>query len=400
MNIVGIVGEYNPFHYGHLYHLLETKKLFDDCAVVCAMSGDFVQRGEAALFDKFVRAEAACRCGVDLVLELPVRWALSSAEGFADGAVQLLNNAGCEYISFGSECGNIKLMEETAELFCGGSFIEEIKEKMRTDKELSFAAARETVLSEYSRELSEIIKTPNNILGVEYIKAIKNREYNIRPLTVKRRGNAHDSYGGEELPSASEIRQRFFQGEQIERFIPAEAWSVYARAIEDGRVQNRELFDMILLSRLRMFGREYYNSLPDTSDGLGNRLFRASRECTALQEMYNITKTKKYAMSRVRRACMCACIGITKDSASDALPYIRVLAANKKGRFVLKKITEEKCVPVITKPTSVKKYDKKYQKMFADGVSANDLYVLGVSNKSVAYGGQDWTKSPIIVEDA
>ena len=400
MNTIGIVGEYNPFHYGHLYHLNETRKLFDDCAVVCAMSGDFVQRGEPALFDKFTRAEAACRNGADLVLELPVKWALSSAEGFAEGAVQLLSYAGAEYISFGSECGDIERLKDTAALLCNINIIEKIKEKMKTDKELSFASARELVLSEYSETAAEIIGTPNNILGVEYIKAINRLKLNIKPVTVKRNGNAHDALTGEGLPSASEIRQRFIRGECIEDFIPPEAWRVYAQAVENGRVLDGKLFDSVLLSRARMLGRDHYNALPDTSDGLGDRLFRASRECTDLEELYSLAKTKKYAMSRIRRACMCACIGITREYDMPDVPYVRVLAANKKGREVLKKMSVNCPVPILTKSASVKKSDVQCRKMYAVGVSANDLYVLGYKAENARKGGQDWTTSPKIVDNA
>lgn len=400
MDIIGIVGEYNPFHYGHLYQLCETKKLFSDSAVVCAMPGDFVQRGEAAMFDRFTRAEAACRCGIDLVLELPVRWSLSSAEGFARGAVQLLGYAGCNYISFGSESGNIGDIEKAADLINDRAVIERIKKKMRADRDLSFASARECVLSEYSEPAAELIRTPNNILAVEYVKAIKDLELSIKPITVKRKGNAHDTISTDGLPPASEIRRRFMRGEAVEEYIPPEAWSVYAKAIRSGRVIDRELFDSILLSRLRMFDRDYYNKLPDTSDGLGDRLFRASRECRGTEELFDMAKTKKYAMSRIRRACMCACIGITNDNKADSVPYARVLAANAKGRYILKQMKGNAPVPVITKPAYVNKNDKKCQKVYAEGVSANDLYVLGYTDKNAGFGGQDWKTSPIIVENA
>ena len=196
MNVIGIVCEYNPFHSGHLYMINESRRrLGEDSVTVCVMSGDFVQRGEAALYSKFARAEAACRCGADLVLELPLPWSVSSAEGFAEGAVSVLAAAGCTHLSFGSECGELEPLAALAREILNPATAGKIKDCLSADASLSYAMARQRVLSEALGETGELLSGPNNILAVEYLKAIYKHAYPIIPMTVKRIGSGHDKAG-------------------------------------------------------------------------------------------------------------------------------------------------------------------------------------------------------------
>ncbi|MBP8641169.1 MAG: nucleotidyltransferase family protein, partial [Oscillospiraceae bacterium] len=214
MKILGIVAEYNPFHNGHKLHIEESKKSISrETATVCVMSGDYVQRGEAAIFSKYARAEAAVRGGADLVLELPLPWALSSAEGFARGAVGLLGSLNCiDYLSFGSECGDMAILNSLATALLDPNFDVEIREELKSG--ISYAAARQATLSKSIGGLADYLETPNNILAVEYLKAIYNQRLKIEPITIKRIGAGHDEQGG----SASDIRSMLEGGKQIKKY--------------------------------------------------------------------------------------------------------------------------------------------------------------------------------------
>ena len=203
MNVAGIVAEYNPFHNGHAYHIEATRAaLGEDTAIVCCMTGDFVQRGEAAVYSKYARAEAAARCGADLVFELPLQWSVSSAEGFARGAVGLLGALGAvKYLSFGSECGETKPLETLAFALLDPNMDGEIKSELAEG--VSYAAARQRALARSVGELSTILDTPNNILAVEYIKAIYNLHLEMQPITVPRYGSEHDGAGEGNMRSAA-----------------------------------------------------------------------------------------------------------------------------------------------------------------------------------------------------
>ena len=398
MKTVGIVAEYNPFHFGHEYHIEKTRERLGDCLIVCVMSGDFVQRGEPALFSKYARAEAAIGCGADLVMELPLPWALSSAEGFARGAVGLLEDMGADHISFGSESGDIAAIEKAAEALLSEDFSSIIKKILKKETEISFAAARDKALNELIGDSAAVIRSANDTLAVEYVKAIKMLGSRIEPIAVKRQGNGHDIAGETGFLSASDIRRRFFMGEDISELVPVAAAKVFKEEISAGRVTEKELFDTAALARLRGFDTEYFSSLPDCSDGLGQRLYKESRVCTSLDELYAAAKTKKYAMSRVRRACMCAVLGIREGMNEGRAPYAKVLAANDKGCKLLRTISDKKSIPLITKPAKINKYDNILQNLYAIGVYAHDITALCYSDRSMRTGAKEWQISPKIVK--
>lgn len=400
MSIVGIICEYNPFHTGHLLHINETRRsLGADSTVVCVMSGDFVQRGEHALYSKFARAEAACRCGADLVVELPLPWALSSAEGFAKGAVSLLSAFGAEYISFGSEEGDTGPLEEIAKALLDEVFTEEIKELMASQSSLSFASARQTVLERRMGEKAALIAKPNNILGIEYIKAINSLGLDVKPFTLARVGSEHDGGGNDEIKSASELRKLIRQGKDAGRFIPPQALGVLRREHEQGRELDEELFEVALLSRLRALDREDYNRLPDSGDGLGNKLWKAVRTEPTFDAVLASAKSKRYALSRIRRICMCAALGIDAQMPLGLPGYGRVLASNEKGFAVLKGMEEKEGFAVITKPASANKLSSTERLIFQLGADAHDLYSLSYLAKMERKGGKDWRTSPFVVKN-
>ena len=222
-NVIGIVAEYNPFHNGHARLIEQTRaRLGADCPVVCVMSGDFVQRGSPAVYAKFARAEAAARCGADLVLELPLPWALSSAEGFARGAVGLLGSLGVvTHLSFGSECGELEPLQRVAEALLDPLLGEDLRAELQAG--IPFAAARQQAVARRVGALAELLQAPNNILAVEYLKAIFDQRLDLHPLTILRTGAQHDRPAEGNVRAASELRTRIGAGEDVSAFLPRAA---------------------------------------------------------------------------------------------------------------------------------------------------------------------------------
>ena len=401
MGIIGIVSEYNPFHKGHEHHINMSKlALGGDSPVVCVMSGDFVQRGEHAMYSKFARAEAAVRSGADLVIELPLPWALSSAEAFAKGSVGLLNALGVTHLSFGSESGDIEPLDKLARFLLNEEITEEVKLLMDREANLSFPAARQKVLEKHLGELGKQLELPNNILAVEYIKALHELKSDIQPMTVLRFGSGHDQVGNSGPKSASELRRAILDGKDISADIPAKAAEVYNREKLQGReASNKKQIEIAMLSRLRMFDEEYFNSIPDSADGMGTRLYKAVQEECSLDAVCSAAKSKRYTLARIRRMCMCACLGIMDGMNKSEVPYARVLAANEKGCELLKYIKTHQNIPIITKPATARELTD-CTKLFAIGASAHDFYTLSYGCLSERKMGQDWRNSPVIVKNA
>lgn len=397
MSVVGIVAEYNPFHLGHQYHIRRTREsVGSDAAVVCVMSGDFVQRGEAACFSKFARAEAACRCGADLVIELPLPWCLSSAEGFARGAVYLLDALGCDSISFGSESGDLDELKELALFLSDAAINNEIKKTLDNCGNMSYASARQQTLERYCGEKAYLLEKPNNILALEYLKAIRCIHSELNPITVRRFGSDHDGIGGE-MKSASELREMLWTGQDIFGEIPEEAADVFKRETEGGREISRiDLLESAILSRLRALRAEEYEQLPDASDGLGLRLFWAAHEEPSLESIMQEVKSKRYAMSRIRRMVCCAALGVNAEMTKRLPPYARVLAANDRGCEQLA-LLRGKTIPIITKPAAARELDENALRIFTLGANAHDLLALGCPNVEARRGGADWRTSPRIL---
>ena len=398
MRAFGIVCEYNPFHKGHAWQIEELRRTVgEDAAVVCVMSGDFVQRGEAAVFDKFARAEASCRCGADLVLELPLPWCLSSAEGFARGAVGLLGALGCEGLCFGSESGAIAKLEALASLLLDPAFNEAVKARLVREPNLSYAAARQDEAETVVGDAAKLLENPNDILAVEYLKAIRTLGLTMEALPVLRKGSGHDRDALEgETRAASEIRRRMAEGKTIVADVPPEAYAVYARETEKGRrVLNSAALETAALSRLLLLDEEDFAHLPDAADGLGNRVYRAVRENGSLEAICSAAKTKRYALARIRRLCLCACLGVKAGMSAGVPPYARVLAADEKGRAYLRQRSGEN--PIVTKPAAVRALGTDSISLFTLGARAHDFYTLGYGLRDGIIPDEDWRRGPLIV---
>lgn len=401
MKTAGIVAEYNPFHKGHALHLARTRAaLGPDGGVVCVMSGSFVQRGEPAVFAKHVRAAAALRCGADLVLELPLPWALSSAEGFARGAVGLLAGLGCvDALSFGSESGDAARLRETAALLEDPALSPFIKEEL--SEGLSFAAARQRALERLTGRDFDWLKAPNDLLAVEYAKALGRLGSRMELLPVRREGPAHDAdEGAGELLSASALRKRLLNGEAVDGFVPPAAMALYRAESAAGR---DPLFlrdaEQMLLARLRTMGEADFAALPDVSEGLEKRLARAAGTAGSVTAFLSAVKTKRYAAARLRRILCCAWLGIRAGDAAGTPPYARVLALNARGRLLLREAAERGSVPLLTKPAAVRGMSEAARRLFALEVRATDLLALCRPDPAERRGGQEWERGAVIMDN-
>ena len=396
MNVIGVVGEFNPFHLGHFEHFVKSREqLGEDRPIVCVMSGDFVQRGGPACFDKHLRARMAARCGADLVFELPLPWCTASAEGFAMGAVGLLDALGVvTHLAFGSEAGSLAPLTALAIAAAEPENIERIKAEM--GEGMPFAAAREKVLHETLGEESVLLQTPNNILAVEYIKALIALKSPMQAMTTLRRESVHDAMAGGRLRSAAQLRAMLGSGEDVTPFMPEEAARLAAGAMKEGRGPvTLESLEQGVMARLRALGPDDFAALPDATEGLENRLYKAVRDEGSLLSLLAAVKTKRYPLSRLRRMVTCAVLGVRADMMSDVPPYARLLASTQRGRDLLREMDGKTRVPILTKPAAVKDLPAPAGEIFDLGAAARDFYVLGYEAAEERTGGSDWRTGPV-----
>lgn len=330
MGAAGIIVEYNPLHSGHL-RLLEAGRaaLGPDTAMVCVMSGNFVQRGDFALLRKHARARAAVESGADLVLELPLPWAVSSAEGFAAGGVQALAATGVvEHLLFGSECGDVSALERVAAALLAPSFRDRLREVL--PGAVSFAAARQRALTGLlPEEDAALLESPNNILGIEYCKAILHRHAALTPLALPRLGAAHGGGAGAHAgtPMASASFLRGLPRPDWEPFVPTRAAELYGRAAADGLLLDGARLETAALALLRMQDPANFAQVRGVSEGLENRLTASVREADSLDDLYTRLKTKRYPHARLRRLVLDAALGFPAELPMP--PYLHVLGARK-----------------------------------------------------------------------
>lgn len=325
---VGIVCEYNPFHLGHRKQIDSIREKFGaNTGIICAMSGNYVQRGHPAVFDKTIRAEAAIRCGADLVVELPVTTSLSSAEGFAAGGVAVLSRL-CDGLCFGAETADLRQLLGTAEALLSEDFPKLLRRELDTGR--SFPAARQAALEKMGLP-GAILKSPNNILAVEYCKAILRQSSPMQPLPIFREGSYHAKEADFENPSATSLRIRLQNGLEISEYLPEPAGRVFAGA----PIHTLEAGQRAVLSRLRTMEDAEFEVLPFGSEGLWRKLMRESRTQATLEAIAAAVKSKRYTRSRIDRMILCAFLGITAPMLEAEIPYVRVLAFNDRGREIL-----------------------------------------------------------------
>ena len=414
MKTIGIICEYNPFHNGHARQLRLARELAgEDCALVCLMSGNYVQRGEPAIFPKAIRAEAALRCGADLVLELPLTAALSSAEGFAAGGVEILSALGCDYLCFGTETDDNNLIMSTAKANLDPAFDALLRAELETG--CSYPSARQRVLERLieaqtpvgadahvgpEREaqpvpavgaLSErpqglppagtasrpeavtdelvpqlsVLSRPNDLLAVEYCKAILKQGSPLRPLPIRRTGDYHATELDMESPSATAIRAAIErdcadkqclslharleachsgQSEESASSVPgASSWRPAVPACLRGLYQSASVHTMAageraVLAILRTLPDAAFEALPFGAEGLWSKLMKNCRRCASTGEIIEATKSKRYTRTRIQRMLLCAVLGLTAADLERRPPYARILGFNDRGRALLREM--------------------------------------------------------------
>lgn len=397
-NVLGIVAEYNPFHNGHLYHLETAKKLAKADYTIAIMSGNFTQRGSTSIVNKWTKAQMAIISGIDLVIELPTVYSVSSAENFAQGAIKILNSLNIvNKISFGIETDDFAALNNISSVLN-----EEPKEyKLMLSEELkkgnSFPKARENALIRYLNDnvrYKNILNNSNNILGIEYLKALKNSKSIIEPIPIKReKVYYNDKKIVDDFASATAIRKLLEtkQFEDIIRVVPKSTYEILRKETElENVVIDISKYEKEIIYNLRRMSVEQIAELPDVSEGLENSIKYAVNLCNTIDGVINIIKSKRYTQTRLQRILLFSLLGITQKDmimAKKVNPYIRILAFSKKGKELLSQISSANIkVPVIT---SVKKFEdtntnKSYKRMMEIDKFSTDIYTLAYKEGSLA----------------
>ena len=406
--VLGIICEYNPFHNGHLYHLEQSKKATGSNYVVAIMSGNFTQRGSTAIIDKWSRTEAALRCGVDLVIELPVLYATSSAENFAEGSIRILDSLKVvDYLSFGSETSDIDILDDIATVLYKEpkSYKNMLANELK--KGLSFPKARENALLLYlnNKKYANILSSPNNILGIEYIKALKKYKSNIRPISISRfeAGYNDINYSGN-IASATAIRNIIKNGsfDITKRLLPPPSFEILIDNIKQGHIiAELSVFERQIIYNLRKMSIDEIAELPDVSEGLEFSIKKAANSCNTIQEFLNIIKSKRYTSTRLQRILLYSLLGITKKDialSKKVNPYVRVLGLNNRGKFIISEIAKANSKLEII--TSVKRFadksnNKNLKLMLDKDIFATNVYTIGYDFNSC--NNLDFTKKIVTI---
>ena len=395
--VAAVICEYNPFHAGHAYHLAQTRSL-GATHIVAIMSGSFVQRGEPAMFSKWSRAKCALACGADLVLELPLPWCMSSAEGFARGGVALAHGLGCvDLLSFGSELGETSPLLQAAEAAVSPLIQEKIR--LLLSEGFSYPSAREKAIeAQFGSDISRLFQEPNNILAIEYCKALTLLSSPIQPITISRAGASHDAAeplrGSGGFASASYLRARLLRKDYdgVKSFIPESVLTILLEEIQTGRAPcSLTALERPILAALRNLSPEELAKLPDVSEGLEYRIASAVRKTTSLDQLFAEIKTKRYTHARIRRIIVSAFLQMACDYNSPTPPYLRVLGWNDKGTEILRTARRTASLPIVMRGGDLKKLAEGALTIAQLGSRAEDLYSL--SSPEIQPCGLDFTSS-------
>lgn len=407
-NVVGIIAEYNPFHNGHAYHLAKSKELAKADYVIAVVSGNFVQRGNVSLINKWDKANMALAEGADLVIELPTVYSISSAENFAYGAIKILNSLNIvDYVAFGTELDDINVLDRCADILYKEpqKFVNLLNHEL--SKGLSFPKARENALLMYLNDIrtySNVLSSPNNILAIEYLKALKKLKSHITPISIKRKNAGYNDLEiTNNFASATAIRKKIIDNKPagLSKLMPANSYRILYNSIQKGHfVKDITSFEKEILYVLRKMSIKEIANLPDVSEGLEHSIKNAANSCNTIEEFMNIIKTKRYTNTRIQRILLYALLGITKDDMKNSAkvqPYIRVLGMNKKGKDLISVISHSN--PSLNIITSVKKYidsnpNKTLQSMLNIDINATNTYTLGYEKDS--WSNLDFTHNMII----
>ncbi len=402
--VLGIIAEYNPFHNGHLYHIAKSKEESGAQYVVALISGNFVQRGNTSIVNKWAKARMALLNGVDLVIELPTIYSISSAENFAEGAIKILNSLGVvDTVSFGMEAKDISTLNNIANVLYTEpkEYVTMLSHELK--KGNSFPKARENALMMYLNDIKKyanVMAGSNNILGIEYLKAMKKTKSTIIPIGIKREKVLYnDKYIVDEFASATAIRKMLMTKEldDISKVMPRSSYIQLGEELKSGHyVIDISRFEKEIIYTLRKMTVEEIANLPDVSEGLENSIKNAADSCNTLNELINIVKTKRFTQTRIQRILLYGLLGITKkkmETSKKVTPYVRVLGFNNKGKELISEMM--RLNPKLNVVTSVKKYidtvaNKNLKEMLETDILATNVYTLGYYSDS--YANLDYTR--------
>ena len=390
MKTVGLITEYNPFHNGHAYHIEKAKMLTGADRVIVIMSGDFVQRGAPAIMPKHLRAESALLSGASLIMELPVCFATGSAEYFAQGSISLLNQLGCiDSICFGSECGDLHLLKEIAQILADEPIEYQAALKQALKEGASFPAARQEALNIYSDKYSEILASPNNILGIEYLKALAKIHSKMEPFTIKRIGAGyHDMDIDGQFSSATAIRSDIYQLADvnsssesiplthIQTQVPSSCHELMKKNYQTRYPVKSDDFSLLLKAKLLSETAGSLSHYLDMSPELANRILRLRNDYLSFEQFCDLLKTKELTRSRISRSFIHVLLGITNDwltAMKAPAPYARILGFRKDHADLLGILKQTSDIPLITSPARAVLADTARQMLELD-IYASDLY--------------------------
>ncbi len=409
-NVLGIVAEYNPFHNGHLYHLEKSKRDTNSEYSIAVISGNFTQRGSTSLVDKWEKAQMAIANGVDLVIELPTLYATSSAENFADGAIKLLDSLKIvDHVSFGAETPNLSALDHLAEILYYEPKEYKALLSIELGKGLSFPKARENALMMYlndQKNIRNILNSPNNILAIEYLKALKKYKSRINPYII---GRFESDYNSTKITgniaSSTAIRNMLKNNafNILPKLMPQSSCAILAKNLKTGHaIPDISVFEREIIYNLRKMTINEIKELPDVSEGLEFAIKEAASSCNTIVEFLNIIKSKRYTTTRLQRILVYALLGITKkdiEVSRKTIPYVRVLGFNQNGKHLLSEIS--KANPKLQIITSVKKFIDSNNKnrnldiLLSKDIWATNVYTIGYNNDS--WGNLDFTHKLIVM---
>ena len=420
MKVLGLIVEYNPFHNGHLYHLNKSKEITNSTHTVAIMSGHFLQRGEPSLFDKYTRAQMAVDNGVDLVIELPTLFSSQSAEIFSYGAISTLNSTNAiDCICFGSEVGDIDVLYKISELLVNEPTEFKIYLKNYLNEGMLFPKARSRALFSYINkynlinisedEIFNILNSPNNILGIEYIKSILKLNSNIKPYTINRIKSQYNSKEiNSDICSATAIRESLkndYNINNIENVVPFNTYTYINEKVTNGfnPVFDEDFYN--ILSGIILRDENILNTYFEVNEGIENKIIDSLFKSTSLYELQMNIKSKRYTLTKIKRTLNNIMLGIKKDEmlnvkSINKVPYVRILAFNNKGREILKKIKNNSDIHIINKLSKVSYNDELMKLILSYDIKATNLYnlVYYKNNKNLLKGPMDYYISPKYID--
>lgn len=410
--VLGIVAEYNPFHNGHFYHMQESKKITEADSCICVISGNFTQRGEPSIVNKWAKTYMALCCGADLVIELPTIYSISSAENFASGAIKIFDSLKIVTdISFGAECNDLATLNNIANVFYSEPANYKTILNHELKRGLSYPMARENAVLMYLNDIkryANVLSNSNNILAIEYLKALKQQKSMIQPNIVPRKNVYYnDQKIVDDFASATAIRKLMLNREyaEVRKVVPRSTYQIIGEEYKKNHIiLGIKKYEKEIIYALRVMPIEEIQNLPDVNEGLEFAIKKAASETNNIEELIEKVKSKRYTQTRIQRILLYVLLGITKKDMEDSkkmVPYVRVLGFNSRGKILISEIMSQN--PKLNMITSVGKYvnkkmpkNKQLTRMLDLDINATNIYTLGYGGESKA--NLDYTQNMIIIK--